>query len=680
VSKFYENQILELFGEFVSTSTYNFFDGSIKSLKKSDLIITSTDAFDRNEEYIKYIPKDQEVVEVEITYTKKAIEMLNALPGGTEALFVNLSENMTMEAITRLSQLGINNIKFTPYYPGCTTPINKFNLAVTSDEERYVPKGIEKIINIGQRVLDSKTIVEIALKLGLNYVLEGKEFREYFNSIMSNNYVFDKLFGRSLRLESQFEILTNIMDDGIVGVDENGFIFSCNSKAYEIAGITGGDVLNKSAELEFPFIPFEECKKTGRKIANRLVKVNNVDINYSISPVIRGNEYIGSFATFQRFLVEENKQHNLRLQMLNRGHESKYTFKDIAGESSDIKKTKLIAEKMARTSSTILITGESGTGKELFAHAIHNSSPRSKFPFIALNCGAMPDNLLESELFGYEEGAFTGARKGGKIGLFEFAHKGTLFLDEVEGMSPSLQVKLLRVIQEGEVMRVGGNKIITIDVRIVAATNESLEALIASGDFRKDLYYRLNTLPLQIPPLRERKNDIMFLFNLFKKKLGGRFNILEDAQNALINHNWDGNIRELQNYVEYLVYLDKEVIELEDLPQSFHFFAKKHKVAGKNTNDINKDADLLSRIAGSKIEDYIFVLNCLKDAYLKLESKGRESIIEDAKNKNIYLTQQEVRSILSSLDGLSLVKVSKGRGGSKITNKGLLVIDELNKI
>lgn len=679
VSKFYESQILELFGEFVETSIYNVFDGSISHIVKSDLYVTSTDAFNNAAEYARYIPQGSEVTEVEITYTKKAIDILLELPEGTEALFVNLSENMAMEAITRLSQLSISHIKFTPYYPNCTTPVEGFKIAVTSDEGRYAPKTIERLINIGQRVLDSSTIVEIALKLGLNYVLERREFREYFNSIMSNNYVFDQLFGRSLRLESRFEILTNLMEDGIVGVDEEGDIFSCNPKAYEIANIRGSDVINKQAEAVFPFLPFEECRKTRMKIENRLVKINNVDINYSISPVIRKNEYLGAFATIQKFSVAETKQHNLRLQMLDKGHKAKYTFHDIVGESSTIKKAKLIAEKMAKTNSSILITGESGTGKELFAHAIHNSSLRKNFPFIAINCAAMPDNLLESELFGYEDGAFTGARKGGSIGLFEFAHKGTLFLDEVEGMSPALQVKLLRVIQEGEVMRVGGNKIIVVDVRIIAATNESLETLVSAGSFRKDLYYRLNTLPVQIPPLRDRGEDLMILLEQFKKDLGGKFTLTDCVKEALMNHSWDGNIRELRNYMEYLVYLDQEVVECSDLPQSFHHQAKESiKKMKINEEKNSEDLNLLVRLAGNQMEEYLFVLKSLNEANEKQEIKGRMSLAEDAKKQNIYLTQQEIRSILSSLDSLSLVKVSKGRGGSKITNKGKKLLDVIS--
>lgn len=401
-----------------------------------------------------------------------------------------------------------------------------------------------------------------------------------------------------------------------------------------------------------------------------------MDLNYSISPVIRGSEYMGSFATIQRFTEEETKQHNLRIQLLNKGHKAKYEFQDIIGNSEPIMRSKSIAEKMARTNSSVLITGESGTGKELFAQAIHNSSARKEYPFIAINCAAMPDNLLESELFGYEDGAFTGARKGGKLGLFEFAHKGTIFLDEVEGMSPALQIKLLRVIQEGEVMRVGGNKIITVDVRIIAASNESLDELVSSGTFRKDLYYRLNTLPVQLPPLRERGDDIMLLFGVFKKSFGGRFELSADAKKAFMTHSWNGNIRELRNYVEYLAFLDKETIECEDLPQSFHSCISKSSMALPGTG-ASYDKELLLRIAGNKIDDYLFVLKCLNEAYLKHETAGRNSIAEMAEKNGIYLSQQEVRDILNKLDGLSLIKISKGRGGSKINSKGLSVFAEM---
>src|SRR5690606_31795881 len=175
-------------------------------------------------------------------------------------------------------------------------------------------------------------------------------------------------------------------------------------------------------------------------------------------------------------------------------------------------------QRMAKSNSSILITGETGTGKELFAQAIHNYSPRRDNPFVAINCGAIPESLLESELFGYEEGAFTGAKKGGKPGLFEIADRGTLFLDEITEMPMSLQVKLLRVLKEKEVVRIDGDRIINVDVKIIAATNGNIKERVDMGEFRKDLYYRLNVLPLYIPPLRERKEDILFLTDKIKKE------------------------------------------------------------------------------------------------------------------------------------------------------------------
>lgn len=196
---------------------------------------------------------------------------------------------------------------------------------------------------------------------------------------------------------------------------------------------------------------------------------------------------------------------------MSKGHAAKYTFDDIVGNSLVIRQTKQLAGKMACSNSAVLIYGQTGTGKELFAQSIHNASPRRNYPFIAINCSAIPENLLESELFGYAEGAFTGARKGGKSGFFEQAHGGTLFLDEISEMNIHLQTRLLRVLQEKEVTRIGGDSVINVDVRIIAASNKKLKTLVNQSAFRKDLYYRLNVLSLQIPPLEERREDIPLL-------------------------------------------------------------------------------------------------------------------------------------------------------------------------
>lgn len=666
VSTFYKNVIHSLFGNLVSISSYSVLDGTIRNIDETDLFVVTTDAFKSINEYKSSLPADIPKVELNVEFTKNNIETLMEIQKGTCAYFVNLSEIMVRECIARLSQLGINHINFVPCFPGAMLT-QDCDLAITVGESRYVPEMVKNIVDLGHRVPDSKTVVEMALRLKFEYLLEKENFKEYFNSIASSNYSFNQIFDRSLNMESQFEILMEIIDAGIIGVNENDVVFACNSKAEEITGINKDRAIDKLVKLSFPFLPIEECRRTGKKITNRLIKFKDIDVNITVAPVIRRNEYIGAFVTIQRFTEEESKQNNLRIQLLNKGHKAKYTFNDIKGESDAIKKACDIAKKMAKNNSSVLVIGESGTGKELFAHAIHNKSNRKNKPFIAINCAAMPDNLLESELFGYEEGSFTGAKKGGKLGLFEFAHNGSIFLDEVEGMSPALQIKLLRVIQEGEIMRVGGNKIISIDVRIIASSNESLEDLVNKGKFRSDLYYRLNTLPIQIPPLRDRGEDIMFLLEELKKEINGQFNLSPQVKNAFMSHNWSGNVRELYNYVEYLSYLDKDYIEYEDLPVSFH---KGLNMKCKIHED-DMDVSLLKKISGNIFDDYCFVLEMLHEGYVKQITMGRNSIAQRAEASGRFLTQQEIRNILNDLNNLGLIKISHGRGGSKINDRGI---------
>ncbi|HZK02094.1 MAG TPA: sigma 54-interacting transcriptional regulator, partial [Anaerovoracaceae bacterium] len=234
----------------------------------------------------------------------------------------------------------------------------------------------------------------------------------------------------------------------------------------------------------------------------------------------------------------------------------KYTFNDIIGTSDAIRRAINQSQLTARGNSTVLITGESGTGKEMFAKSIHYASSRAKGPFITVNCGAIPENLLESELFGYEKGAFTGASDRGKVGKFEMSNGGTIFLDEIGDMPLHLQVKILHVLQNMRFERVGGNKTIIVDIRVIAATNKDLEKMIREGTFREDLYYRLSVIPLNIPPLRERKDDIKMLMhhflakynNFMNKRITGFSPAVEDLYRE---YDWPGNVRELENAVEY---------------------------------------------------------------------------------------------------------------------------------
>lgn len=725
-SVFYANQVQELFGELIEVHAYSVQEGTITNMVRSDLYVMSTDAFDNRADVPQYIPIDAQISEIHVGYQWKTVRLLQEIPAGTRALFVNMTEKMVREATTTLNQLGVNHIEFIPFYPGAELK-EELELAITPDEERFVPDSVKRVINIGHRSCTSGTMIEIALKLGLEGLLETKRFQEYMQGMASSNYSFDMMFTRSRRLESQFDILMDILDEGIIGVNEKAEIFAINEKAVEITGLKRSLVLHKQAANVLSYLPFVQCLKTKEKTDPRVVRINGVNVGTSVVPVLRQEECIGAFAILQRFNDAENRQHELRNQLMHKGYRAKYTFEDVVGESEEIVRTKGILRRMAGTESPVLLIGETGTGKELFAHAVHRASRRERGPFVAINCAAMPENLLESELFGHEEGAFTGAKKGGRPGLFEFAHRGTLFLDEVEGMSPALQVKLLRVLQEHEIMRVGGNKIISVDVRIVAATNESLEEKVEDGSFRRDLYYRLNTLPVLIPPLRQRGDDVFLLLERFKKETEGDFVLSEEVKQTFRDYDWPGNIRELRNLAEYFSFTGSPVITLADLPPTFRYKgsrgnvermagggslaemmplagkrpesgqkktlqsdgalseksipqngnAPSDRVSGRDAGDFTASApsaweawERAAYAAGAEEEEWMFVLGVLYENSRSGRSTGREGILECARQRQFYLSQLKVRTILGVLKEQGLVKGGRGRGGCHITLAG----------
>ncbi len=286
---------------------------------------------------------------------------------------------------------------------------------------------------------------------------------------------------------------------------------------------------------------------------------------------------IGVVDTFR----EIKRVHKMINQMV--GAQATFTFRDFIGNSSRLRETLMMAKISANSSSTILIQGESGTGKEVLAQAIHNASDHGNGPFVAVNCAAIPRELIESELFGYEEGAFTGARRGGRPGKFELASGGTIFLDEIGDMPLDMQVKLLRVTQERRVVRVGGQHYIDVDVRIMAATNRDLSKAVADGSFRADLYYRLNVLPILIPPLHQRPEDIPLLAAHILRKLSQKvkrktIEITPEAMRVLANYSWPGNVRELENVLERCIhFLEGDLLKLTDLPASVYGETKPHK-------------------------------------------------------------------------------------------------------
>lgn len=292
---------------------------------------------------------------------------------------------------------------------------------------------------------------------------------------------------------------------------------------------------------------------------SRVVEVNKTMGMLNITPNISNGKPDGAIVHFTSIHKIDQLESQVKSELYIKGHFAKYHFDDIVGVSDVILKTKHQAERFAKYNSSVLLCGESGCGKELFAQSIHNSSMRRDQPFVAVNCGSLPTSLLESELFGYVDGAFTGALRKGKKGLFEIANKGTIFLDEITEMDMQGQSRLLRALEEQEIMRIGDDKVIPIDVRVIAATNRDLEKLVEEGKFREDLYYRLNVLTLLVPPLRQRNRDVVLIAEYFLEKFGRRYqkyiSLTPEAKDCLCRYPWKGNVRELRNFCERLVIL-----------------------------------------------------------------------------------------------------------------------------
>lgn len=417
--------------------------------------------------------------------------------------------------------------------------------------------------------------------------------------------------------------------DAISVVNEKGEHILVNPAYTKITGLEYDEVIGKNALFDI-----EEGESLHMKVLTSKMPVENTKLKIRPSgktvvaqaaPIIVNGIMKGSVAVLHdisgiKDLTDKLNKAEQKLRELT----YKYKPEDIIGESLSIKEVKKMIEKAAKVPATVLLRGESGTGKELFANSIHAQSNRAGNNFVRVNCAALSDTLLESELFGYEEGSFTGALKGGKKGLFEEADKGTIFLDEISEISMNTQAKLLRVLQEKEIMRVGSNHPISVDVRIIAATNIDLVSAVGSGKFREDLFYRLNILPIMIPPLRERMEDIPLLIRNFIVKFNDEYgrhilNISEDALNILLEYNWPGNVRELENIIGRSIInmnINERVIMPEHLP---HLVT--NKIIPVNNCVVEKEERLtkLSNVIDKAESDYI------KNVYFSLNKNKTET-------------------------------------------------------
>lgn len=439
------------------------------------------------------------------------------------------------------------------------------------NNEHNLEAIVEKVAARGFNTLvgGAKTC-KYAKKLGLNTMLIKSGFESIWQAITEAKRVA-YISRREQAKAQQYKTIIDYAYEGIIAVDNQNKISVLNSAAKNVLGINGKNIIGHTVDEIIPNQRLRKLISENTKYLNELVNYKDIQLNINKIPITYKDKNAGNVLTFQDVTRIQEMEGKIRQKIYARGHIAKHTFEDIIGKSNKTMESIRIAKKFSKVDSNILIYGETGTGKELFAQSIHNYSERREGPFVAVNCAALPESLLESELFGYAEGAFTGAAKGGKPGLFELAHGGTIFLDEISEISPPLQGRLLRVLQEREIMRLGHDRVIPINVRVLSATNKDLETLVRKGEFREDLFYRLDVLKINLPTLNERIEDIPEIVETFIRRYQmkyGKEEIIVDTDviNALKKCDWPGNIRQLENICERLVVLnDNNVIRLGDI-------------------------------------------------------------------------------------------------------------------
>ena len=392
------------------------------------------------------------------------------------------------------------------------------------------------------------------------------------------------------------EIIAEGSKDGVIVLDKNAKVLYINSVGASILRVNKDTAVNKNVAEIVDFTPvILNVFKTRKGYVDKefIIESPSRGTLHFIKTAVVLRDADGNFAGVVDFFREIERVRKFVTSYI--GAEAHFTFEDIIGKDLKIKESIRLAKLASHSNSSVLLSGETGTGKEMFAQAIHFESLRSSGPFVALNCGAIPRDLAESEFFGYEPGAFTDADKNGRPGKFELANGGTLFLDEVEELPPAIQVKLLRVLEDKVITRVGGTKSLKVDVRIISTSNKKLESLVESGAFRGDLFYRLNVIQISIPPLRERKDDILMLIPHFIGKFNKEFGKNVSGYDAsfiesLLNYDFPGNVRELQNIVERAVNIaDSEVLAQEHIPHLILESIKEEKPLNSTFEELKKD-------------------------------------------------------------------------------------------
>jgi transcriptional regulator with PAS, ATPase and Fis domain len=586
---------------------------------------------------------------------KEYLQAMLEIPKDTKVLIVNDTYKTAIQTTYTIYELGISHLNLIPYNNklAASGKYNEIEYAITPNEENLVPKTVKRIINIGYREISFDTVLKLMRKLDLDNDVINRNIIKHLHTIIEpdtdyhDNYYNSYLKGR---------LLNSVVDTSLTAIimlNENLKVVYFNDKANSIFEI--------NMNTQFEYIDNELIK--GKDLKNYPLVL--ADENYILkkTTIKLMGETTGYLLNLQSEKTLHDIENNLKNYNAKKGLIAKHTFQDIVFKSDSMAECIDAAKKVAKTDYTILIRGETGTGKELIAQAIHNYSNRSNAPFVAVNCAAIPETLLESELFGYEGGSFTGAQKNGKLGFFEEANTGTLFLDEIGDISANLQTRLLRAIQEKQIMRIGSDKVIDVDIRIIAATNSKLEEAVQKGKFRADLFYRLNVIPIFLKPLRQRKDDILPLLKFF---LGREYNnVTKDEEKLLVEYQWPGNIRQLQSAALYYKTLWKfpEYLYETKNRTSADSFESVGPVKERNSVDkrIPVDVNAVTHMVLAEIYENT-------QAYHGI---GRSAIIGNLNMQGIKISDVKLRTILSNLEAQGFISIKRGRCGTQITKKGI---------
>lgn len=647
----------EVFEDHIKVKTCFLDEVSPEDISDGDLFIVLYE--DRVFAMKDYISSLDRVVVLSRTIQKQFLPDIFSIPEGTDVLVVNDSAESTRQTISNLYGLGLSHVNLIPYMPEeDISAYREVKIAITPNEVLLVPSFIEKIINIQERCIDLNTFITIINKLDLNNEQITRNLLRYTQLIAENNkginqrYVTEHLKSEMLKKiihDSQNAILITDCDYRTVYVNDRAqTLFDAGDRsgaALEQIFGDGAGILEGDEEEENLLF---SRGGTNYMVAKSTIKVVDQTVGYSF--VFNDERQI------------KNIESDLSRKLAKRGLIAKYSFDDILYHSASMKKAISIAKKAALTDYTVLINGESGTGKELFAQSIHNYSDRKEKPFVAINCAALPESLLESELFGYEKGAFTGASSGGKLGLFEQANKGTIFLDEIGDMSLHLQVRLLRVLQEKQIMRLGSDKIIDVDIRIIAATNKNLREAIERKDFREDLYYRLSNIPVFLPALRLREEDVLYLMEDFLGKNYGR--LTAEERQALSDYQWPGNVRELRNAADYYLLLGElpESILKADSSDSDEYGDQKDPDAPEDEKVCTAEARQPRREVSDLKQQ---ILEIIRDHTERDSGIGRTSILWELRQQGTRISDDKARKLLHRLEEEGLIEIGKGRRGCR---------------